>query len=243
MHFIEPDWPCPPNVRAYTTTRHQGHSQAPFDSFNLGENVDDNPQHLAKNRELLIQTLQLPTTPYWINQVHGTRLVCADTDSPWACADAAYSQQKNRICCVTTADCLPVLVCNKQGTIVCAIHAGWRGLCAGIIERCLQHLKIPPRDTLVWLGPAIGPLAFEVNDDVRQQFLHHNAEAKIAFCAQNDGKWVANIYLLARQRLKQCQIDNIYGGNYCTWHEKDLFYSYRRETITGRMASLIWIMV
>lgn len=243
MRFIVPDWPAPATIRAYTTTRHTGHSAPPFDSFNLAAHVGDNPNHVQQNRVLLMETLALPREPYWMSQVHGTTVISADKPYRLQEADAVFSHNLKSVCCVLTADCLPVLVCDKKGTTCAAIHAGWKGLAAGVIEACLAKLRLAPADTLVWLGPAIGPDAFLVDETVRQTFLKDYPEDADAFRPQGHDKWLANLYLLARFRLNRLDVQNIYGGDFCTWHEQQLFYSYRRESVTGRMASLIWIVV
>lgn len=240
MNFIKPYWPAPPTIKAYTTTRVGGASLAPFASFNLANHVGDDPQRIAQNRILLNEMLQLPTEPVWLNQVHGTTVIQADTASTLLTADASYTHEPNIICAVLTADCLPILICDRNATTVAAIHAGWRGLAAGVIEHTIATLDIKQNELTAWLGPAIGPQVYEVGEEVRQQFIDYHPAAEIAFQPNANERWLANIYLLAKQRLTQCGIMAIYGGDYCTYTNETLFFSYRRDGQTGRMASLIW---
>lgn len=243
-HYISPSWPAPKNIHAYTTTRQHGYSQPPFDSFNLGGRGEDNKEHVAANRRQLVTDLQLPSEPFWLKQVHGNQVVCANPlrkETP--AADASYATEKNQVCLVLTADCLPILLCNRAGTKVAAIHAGWRGLAAGVIEATLEILDTPGNQILAWLGPAIGPRKFEVGEEVREQFLHIDKEAQQAFLPANaPNKWLGNLYLLAQQRLQKYQVNQIYGGDHCTFTEKEQFFSFRRDHgKTGNMASLIWL--
>jgi hypothetical protein len=239
---ITPDWPAPPWVKAYTTTRLGGHSISPYDSFNLADHVGDDPINVAANREQLIHTLNLPSAPLWLTQVHGCCVVAAEASQVGKQADAAYTDQKGQVCAVLTADCLPVLFCDRAGTRVAVAHAGWRGLAAGILEATVRHLEVPPSEILVWLGPAIGPHAFEVGDEVREAFITTLPQAALAFTAHRYHHWLADLYLLARQRLAQHYVTAVYGGNYCTYTDSKHFYSYRRDNVTGRMATLIWLV-
>ncbi len=239
LDLLSPNWPALARVKAYTTTRKGGFSQGPFTSFNLRLGGDDD-EAAKRNRQLLADTLKLPNAPVWLAQVHGTNAVPAELAAPLTTADASYTFKPNTVCAVLTADCLPVLVCNRQATCVAAIHAGWRGLAAGVIEATLQKLNIPAAELLVWLGPAIGPDVFEVGDEVRQQFIAIDPQANAAFLPHKD-RWLANIYLLAKQRLTNSGVTAVYGGEFCTLTDKDRFYSFRREPVTGRMASLIWL--
>ena len=237
--LIKPDWPAPANVRAVQTTRLGGVSEAPYDSLNLGTHVGDNPLHVAANRQRLSGIL--PSEPIWMDQVHGTVVQNAALASCQPQADAAMARQVDTVCTVMTADCLPVLLCDQAGTVVAAAHAGWRGLSQGVIERTVEAMHAPADQLLAWLGPAIGPDAFEVGDDVHQAFISHDVQAAEAFVATEDGKWLADIYLLARQRLAALGVTRIYGGEYCTFHDKARFFSYRRDGACGRMASMIWL--
>jgi len=237
--FIFPDWPAPKNIKAVTTTRIGGHSQVPFDSFNLAAHVDDDPDTITQNRKTLITTLQLPAEPVWLEQVHSAIVI--DTSTQDRKADASVATQTGCVCAVMTADCLPVLFCNQQGTQVAAAHAGWRGLADGILESTVKTMKSPANELMAWLGPAIGPDVFEVGDEVRDAFINYLPQAEQAFRQTRPGHWLADLYLLARQRLAQQGITEIYGGDFCTYTEKKRFYSYRRDGKTGRMASLIWM--
>ncbi len=234
-HWLIPDWPAPANIRAGTSLRNGGVSLPPYASLNLGDHVGDDPAAVAENR----QRLNLPTEAIWLKQTHSTQIIDAAHSLPGQMeADGSYTNQPHIICTVLTADCLPLLICNKQGTQVAAVHVGWRGLAAGIIEAALEKFT-DNSGLLVWLGPAIGPDNYEVGNEVRQIFMAQNPATKTAFAAQGK-KWRMNIYHLARQRLQMLGITAIYGGNHCSYRERQHFYSYRREGMTGRMASLIW---
>ncbi|MBI3187660.1 MAG: peptidoglycan editing factor PgeF [Gammaproteobacteria bacterium] len=239
--FLVANWPAPANVRAGVTTRQGGVSVAPYDGFNLATHVGDNPAAVAQNRALLRTTLKLPAEPVWLEQVHGVAVVNAATTKIF-CADASYASEKNIVCTVMTADCLPVLICNRAGTKVAAAHAGWRGLHAGVIEASISVLQETPDNILIWLGPAIGPQAFEVGDEVRTAFVNDLPQTAAAFKATSPGHWLADIYQLARLRLARIGVNNVYGGDLCTYTDQQRFYSYRRDGKTGRMASLIWIV-
>jgi polyphenol oxidase len=241
-HYLTPNWPAPSNVNACTTLRFDGNSQGPYASFNLGRAVDD-WEAIIKNRQQLMSELKLPREPLWLKQVHGTTAILADVNTPKGTeADASFTHIPGIVCTVLTADCLPLLFCNLAGTQVAAIHAGWRGLAAGIIEATVHKLQQPSSQWLVWLGPAIGPNVFEVGDEVRTQFTDRDPAAQVAFKTSPNGKWLADIFLLAKQRLKKCGINQIYGGEFCTYSDPNRFYSYRRDQEkTGGMASLIWL--
>lgn len=239
--FLAADWSAPANVRAGVTTRHGGVSVAPYAGFNLATHVGDNPAAVAKNRALLTTLLNLPAEPVWLEQVHGVAVVNAVSTQNF-CADASFATEKNIVCTVMTADCLPVLICNRAGTKVAAAHAGWRGLHAGVIEASISVLQETPDNILVWLGPAIGPQAFEVGDEVRTAFVNDLPQTAAAFKATKPGHWLADIYQLARLRLARIGVNNVYGGDLCTYTDHQRFYSYRRDGKTGRMASLIWMV-
>lgn len=242
IQFIFPDWPAPANVKALQTTRTGGVSVAPYASLNLGAHVGDNPIHVAKNRQLL--SPYLPSEPVWVNQVHGVEVIDAATSSCLQNADASFTAKPNVVCVTMTADCLPVLLCDKKGTVVAAVHAGWRGLCDGVIEAAVAKMQVPASEILVWLGPAIGPNAFEVGDDVRAQFIAKDSQAVQAF-RQHGDKWLCNMYLIARQRLNALGVMEIYGASvsedFCTYTDEARFFSFRRDNVTGRMASMIWL--
>ncbi|MFZ2267338.1 MAG: peptidoglycan editing factor PgeF [Azonexus sp.] len=237
--LLIPDWPAPANVRAVQTTRRGGISPAPWNAFNLGDHVGDEPARVAANRAEL--RLSLPAEPLWLQQVHGIRVVDAGVAAHRPEADAACGRQPGAVCAVMTADCLPVLFCDRAGTVVAAAHAGWRGLQAGVLEATLAAMAVPAGEILVWLGPAIGPEAFEVGDEVRAAFVLADPAAAEAFRAHGAGKWLADIYLLARQRLQAAGIFSISGGGLCTVGDAVRFFSYRRDGVTGRMATLIWL--
>lgn len=237
--FLIPDWPAPVNVCALQTTRLGGVSEAPWMTLNLGDHVGDAPAHVAENRAILRN--RLPAEPLWLRQVHGITAVDADFGVNLPEADAAYARLPGHVCAVMTADCLPVLFCDKAGTVVAAAHAGWRGLLGGVLENTLARMSVPPSEILAWFGPAIGPDCFEVGDEVRAAFVSHHAEAAQAFKVSSPGKWLADIYLLARQRLHAAGVLSISGGNLCTVSDAQQFFSYRRDGVTGRMASLIWL--
>lgn len=241
--WIVPDWPAPANVKAFITTRAGGVSVGPHASFNLGLRADEDPQTVAKNRALLQQ--HLPQTPKWLRQVHGARVVDADavTDSPEPMADASVAQQANTVCAVMIADCLPVLFTNRAGTRVAGAHAGWRGLAGGVISNTVQTLRQAgddPADLLAFIGPGIGPAAFEVGRDVYDAFTSVDAQTASAFAPHTPGKWLADIFTLARRALARAGVTQVYGGGLCTYADPVRFYSYRRDKLTGRMAAFIW---
>lgn len=239
--WLTPDWPTPASVNALSTTRQGGVSTGVYASLNLGSHVGDVIAAVEQNRDLLQQQAMLPATPAWLNQVHGTSVLdLSKWQGELVTADAAVSQHSGKVCLVMTADCLPVLFCNVQGTQVAAAHAGWRGLCDGVLEQTLAHFA-NPADVMVWFGPAIGPGQFEVGAEVRAAFMQKNAGANLAFVPQGNGKYLANIYLLARQRLLAAGVTRFYGGEHCTFSEPERFFSYRRDGQTGRMASCIWL--
>ena len=235
-----PDWPAPANVHALQTLRTGGCSPAPWDSLNLGDHVGDDPGRVAANRASLRE--RLPAEPLWLNQVHGTAAVDAASAAQRVAADAAFSRRLGTGCAVMTADCLPVLFCDRAGTVVAAAHAGWRGLLDGVLENTVAAMQVPPSELLVWLGPAIGPERFEVGDEVRAAFVSHAAAAALCFAAQGNGKWLADIYGLARQRLTMLGVTDISGGESCTVGDAGRYFSYRRDGVTGRMATLIWLV-
>ncbi|KOY00409.1 peptidoglycan editing factor PgeF [Pseudomonas nunensis] len=236
--WLIPDWPAPAGVKACVTTRAGGVSLAPFDSLNLGDHVDDSPEAVAENRRRL--TDHFAIQPAWLQQVHGIVVAHADP-SKVVTADASWTQTPGIACAAMTADCLPALFCDRAGTRVAAAHAGWRGLAAGVLEATLDTLAVAPEDILVWLGPAIGPQAFEVGPEVREVFIQQLPEAAKAFVpSQNAGKFMADIYALARLRLAVRGVTAVYGGGFCTVTDPR-FFSYRRSPRTGRFASLVWL--
>ena len=239
--FIQPNWPAPPWVKAYTTLRSGGVSTAPYHDFNLAMDIGDPPKHVEQNRLILQEKLQLPAEPIWIKQIHSDTVITASVENKYKQADASFSKEQDQVCTVLTADCLPILLCNRQGTFVAAIHAGWRGLNKGIIEKTVVAIQSEPDEILAWLGPAISQKHFEVGEEVRSSFIQQDPTAESAFIPSESGRWLGDLYALARLQLKKLGITAIYGGEYCTFIDKDKFYSYRRDAQkTGRMASLIW---
>ena len=242
--WITPDWPAPARVRAVCTTRHGGISTGPYTSMNPADHVGDNAAAVASNRARLQDALQLPAEPRWLQQVHGTHAINAADPVPAGevpVADASWCSEAGCVCVVLTADCLPVLLTDRAGKHVAAVHAGWRGLAAGVIEQTLACLQQPGEAMLAWLGPAIGPTVYQVGDEVRETFMQHDAHSAAAFRVAPQGGWLADMYRLARQRLAAHGVTSVYGGQACSYSDAGRFYSYRRDGVTGRMASLIWI--
>ena len=237
-HWLEPDWPTPEHVHAVTTLRTGGVSGGAFSSLNPAMHVGDDPDLVWHNRQLIKDRLALPSEPVWLEQIHSNRVIDAAKTQLLTPADASYAAGAGIVCAVMTADCLPLLLCDVEGTHIAAIHAGWRGLLAGIIGNTVAAL--PRRELLVWLGPAIGPECFEVGAEVRAAFLERSADFSRVFKQQANGKWLADIYQMARIELAHLGINKIFGGHFCTVTEQDRFYSYRRDKVTGRMATLIW---
>lgn len=229
MKSIAPDWPAPASIKAFTTIK-DGWGSPTVSTKDQSE------------RKRLSDLLELPSDPIWLDQTHTSLCIEAKPEHRNQNADASYTTESNVVCLVLTADCLPLLICNKSGTEVAAIHAGWRGLAGGIIENTINKMQSAANELIVWLGPAIGPNKFEVGPDVFTAFTQHDPSTETAFNPQPNNKWLANLYELARIRLNKLDIHAIYGGSYCTHSQADLFYSYRRDQgKTGRMASLIWI--
>lgn len=243
QHMLAADWPAPDNILAFTTLRTGGVSSGIYKSWNLADHVADDKEKVSRNRIILENRLNLSAPPVWLQQIHGSDIFCHDSDHAHKNlkADGSYTEQQNVVCCVLTADCLPVLICNKQGTEVAAVHAGWRGFAAGVVEAALKKFTSKREDLLVWLGPAIGPEAFEVGEEVRDAFLTHDPHASMAFKLSRENTLLANIYQLARQRLLIAGVTAVFGGHHCTYNDEEQFFSYRRDPVTGRMASLIWV--
>lgn len=257
--WIVPEWPAPDSVRAFCTTRAGGYSQGPWRGLNLGMNCNDEPGIVKRNREAL--RAFLPSEPAWLRQEHGIDVYChpglghpgfgppgsrpadsheAGGELPLPVADAQIASQPGQVCVVLTADCLPVLFCDRSGGRVAAAHAGWRGLVAGILERTVEAMGGSPRDLLAWLGPAIGPRSYEVGDEVREKFLYADEAAHTGFVRRGE-RWLLDLYALARQRLARAGVHSVYGGTHCTFEEPERFYSFRRDGVTGRMASIVWL--
>lgn len=237
-NFIIPDWAAPPNVRALITTRAGGVSQGSYASLNLGRHIGDDLAAVTRNRELLRE--HLPNEPVWLTQLHGATVIDAD-DGIANSADASIARERGIVCAVLTADCLPVLLSDRVGSVVAAVHAGWRGLAAGVVENTVDAMDVSAATLNAYLGPAIGPAAFEVGDDVLRAFVETDSESEAAFVPKSTGKWLADLYALARMRLRGCGVHNIYGGGFCTFTDAAHFFSHRRDRISGRFASLIWL--
>ena len=240
-HLIWPDWPAPNSVKAVSTTRLGGVSQGSFASFNLGFHTEDEVAAVQYNRQQLYRTLGLLQEPAWLRQVHGNTVVDAAEIREPVAADASICRQPGKACVVLTADCLPILLCDHTGTCIAAAHAGWRGLAAKIIAATIATMQCPSDELMAWLGPAIGPEVFEVGDEVRQQFLELDSANQVYFKPSPAGRWLADIYALARRQLRTSGVTEVYGGVWCTLSEPERFYSYRRDGSSGRMASLIWL--
>jgi polyphenol oxidase len=239
--WITPDWPAASNVRAATTLRTGGVSVGAFASLNLGAHVGDDAAAVAENRRRVHAALRLPDAPLWLNQVHGAHVHVHDSPpSAPPTADAAVAFAPGRVCGVLTADCLPVLCTDRRGTRVAAAHAGWRGLVSGVLERTISALKVAPSELLAWLGPAIEQEAFEVGGEVRDLFLARDSRNDRAFVRNARGRWQADLYALARCELARLGVVQVYGGGYSCHADRERFFSYRRDSQTGRMATLIW---
>jgi YfiH family protein len=247
LEWVEADWPAPGGVRALSTFRNGGVSGAPYASLNLGSHVGDLPTVVAENRRRLKAAAGLPSEPVWLAQVHGVNVVDLDAAAdggaaaPAGPADAAFSRQRGRVCAILTADCLPLLLTADSGDLVAAVHVGWRGLSLGVIEATVQALKAPPQNLMAWLGPAIGPQHFEVGAEVREALLRGDLGAKSGFAPNARGRFLADLGKLASRRLATLGISRIFGGGECTFAAADRYFSHRRDGVTGRQATLIWL--
>jgi YfiH family protein len=249
LAWILPDWPTPPEVRALSTQRDGGVSEAPFESLNLGAHVGDRPEAVAENRRRLISAARLPAEPAWLSQQHGVNVL--DLDAGYDAlagvqeasfvADASVTRRPGRVCAILTADCLPVLLASDTGAGVAAAHAGWRGLAAGVIEATVGALALPPHSLLAWLGPAIGPMHFEIGAEVREELLRADPQAEDSFERNARGRYMADLAALARRRLERLGIARIYGGTACTYAAREHYFSHRRDGRSGRQATLIWL--
>jgi YfiH family protein len=237
--WIVPDWPASPRVCALVTTRTGGVSRGSFASFNLGTRVGDDPAAVEHNRAILRR--HLPGDPVWLQQVHGIGVVDAESAGAVPRADGAVARTRHGVCAVLTADCVPVLLAHRSGAAVGIAHAGWRGLAGGVIEATLARMAVAPAEVIAWLGPAIGPRAYEVGPDVYDAFVAPDPGAKAAFEPREEGKFGADLHALARRRLATAGVTAVYGGGFCTFSDAGRFFSYRRERVTGRFATLIWI--
>ena len=238
--WIVPDWPAPARVKALITTRAGGFSTGPYASLNLGSRTGDDADIVTRNRARLREVL--PNEPRWLKQVHGNKVVDADAPTTGVPeADACVARAPGTVCAVLVADCIPVLLSNRAGSVVAVAHAGWRGLAHGVIERAVEATGEPPDELLAFLGPGIGPLAFEVDADVRNAFVSNAHQDTEAFAPHVPGKWLADLFMLARHRLHRAGLSRISGGGLCTYTHAERFFSYRRDRTTGRMAALIWL--
>ncbi|CAH1533011.1 polyphenol oxidase YfiH [Vibrio owensii] len=240
MKTIIPNWPAPKNVKAFASTRVGGFSTAPYQGLNLGAHVGDDLSIVEKNRDWLAQQAKMPSAPIWLNQTHSTVVAQASAPTKQVLnADGVFTSSSQVVCSAMTADCLPVLLTNTQGTQVAAVHAGWRGLANGIVENALELFS---GEVMAWLGPAIGPQAFEVGEDVLQAFVDFDSQAHQAFTPRDiEGKWLADMSKLATQRLNKLGVTQVFDSGLCTLQDKNDFYSYRRDGVTGRQATFIWI--
>jgi len=240
MSYINANWDVPRHVHAVTTTRQGGVSDAPYYSLNVGDHVGDEVSSVIENRRRICESLDIKTRPLWLSQVHGINVVPYEQASVGEIrADGCYTNQKQKVCVVMTADCLPVALYNHTQDNIAVVHAGWKGLAAGIIAEAA--VKLGEGIVSAWLGPAIGPQNFEVGDEVRTAFVSKLPQHCSAFEATGNGKWLADLYELARQQLDSLGISQVFGGNYCTYRDSNQFYSYRRDQLTGRMATLVWL--
>jgi polyphenol oxidase len=237
--WIEPDWPAPRNVKALVTTRRGGVSRGAYASLNLGTHVGDDAQAVAENRARLRSILA--SEPRWLQQVHGVNVVQADRTEGEPIADGAFTRMAGTVCAVQIADCLPVLLCDRAGTCVAVAHAGWRGLSAGVLEQTVSALGVRPHELMAWLGPAIGPRKFEVGADVFERFTNGDRASSAAFEPLREGKWLADLYALARRRLSRAGVDFVFGGGLCTFSDPIRFFSHRRDGVTGRQGAFVWI--
>jgi YfiH family protein len=235
-HWIDPDWPAPKSVRAFTTTRRGGVSTGAWSGFNLGTHCGDDPTHVAQNRAMLNRTLPAPV--HWLQQVHGTRVLTLPAGlSGEPEADAVVTFQPGQVCAVLTADCLPVFFCNRKGDRAGVAHAGWRGLANGVLQATVAALQEDPAELLAWLGPAIGPGAYEVGAELAGAFAEEFPEG----FTRHGERYLLDLYTLARMKLAAAGLNYVGGGGFCTFTESDRFFSYRRDGVTGRMASLVWL--
>lgn len=240
--WIIPDWPASAKVRALSTTRAGGVSRGKYASLNLGQHVGDDAAAVSENRKRLVAEAGLKQEPRWLKQVHGVQVARLDGKPVTEAADSAFTSLPGEACTVMTADCLPVLFCDRAGTTVAAAHAGWRGLEAGVLEATIKAMQVPVDELLVWFGPAIGPKTYEVGEEVRQAFVARDLAAASAFRpGGSDGKWMCDLYMLARQRILARGVWRLFGGDLCTYTDQERFFSYRRDGECGRMATLIWL--
>ena len=240
LEWISADWPAPDGIVAGCTTRLGGVSEGEFAALNLGAHVGDSPANVVENRRRFVSDCGLPSEPLWLDQVHGNEVALDLNSELPPTADAMFTREPGRVCAVMTADCLPVLFVSASGDEIAAAHAGWKGLCCGVLENTVCQFRARPTDILVWFGPAISQRNFEVGDDVRQAFVDHDDQASGLFVPNDNGRWQADLYGLARQRLDRAGVRQIHGGDACTYEDSRHFFSYRRDGQCGRMASFVY---
>ena len=240
IDWIKADWPAPANIHAGTTLRRGGVSEDKWASLNLGDHVNDDATAVAENRQRFLVECGLPSEPLWLRQTHSSNVAIDKPLPSDSGTDAIVTRETNAVCAVLTADCLPVVLASTNGDVCAIAHAGWRGLCNGILEATVNAMNCRPADILVWLGPAISQPAFEVGAEVREQFIAGHADAGIHFARNESGRFQADLYGLANERLKTLGIAAVYGGDRCTYTEKDDFFSFRRDDECGRMATFIY---
>jgi len=241
--WFEADWPAPRGVRVLSTLRGDagsGVSKAPYTCFNLGDHVGDDPVAVTENRRRLKAGMSLPAEPSWLSQVHGVTVADLDSAKLKGPADGAVARGAGKVCAILTADCLPIVFATDSGDTVAAAHAGWRGLAAGVIEATVRAMGVPAGRLMAWLGPAIGPQHFEVGAEVRDALLSGDAQAVDCFAQNPRGRFMADLWMLARRRLETLGVIRIYGGGECTFTRTNCYFSHRRDGITGRQATLIW---
>jgi polyphenol oxidase len=241
VEWLEPEWPVSSRVRVVSTLRSGGASEGAYESLNLAAHVGDDAGSVVENRRRLREAAGLPCEPLWLDQVHGCEVAMVDDRADVPCADAAVASRPGCVCAVMTADCLPVVLADREGTRVAVAHAGWRGLAGGVVEAAVGALGRDPADVLAWLGPAIGQGAFEVGPEVRKAFTDRSPDAAACFELNHRGRFQADLYALARDVLARAGIGSVYGGGWCTASDAARFFSYRRDGVTGRMATLAWL--
>ena len=239
--WITAEWPAPDNIRAGSTTRRGGISAGPYHSFNLASHVGDNRNNVAENRRRLRSDLQLPAEPFWLQQIHSNRIIMCEKEPAYRQADGSYTNLAGRVCVVLTADCLPVLLCDRLGTEIAAVHVGWRGFSRNIIKNTLACFTNPPENLMAWLGPCISPTHYEIDRHVRDACLRIAPESVNSFVCSRPEHWFADLKRLVQQQLAIMGTTQIYQCCYCTYNDEPLFYSYRREPVCGRIATMIWM--
>lgn len=240
LEFICPDWPAPSHVRAVASTRVGGISRGAYAGLNLAAHVGDRLEDVVENRKILMQALQLPSEPDWLDQRHGAGVREARTISEAASADASHTTSAGPVCVVQTADCLPVLLCSREGDWVAAVHAGWKGIAANVLEATVRAYPGLPADLLAWLGPAISAEFYEVDEPVREA-LGEGLSSVALRPSDRTRHWLLDLASAAAWQLERAGVAGCFGGSWCTFQDERLFYSHRRDRTTGRMATLIWL--